>query len=89
MERYSREVETQMRRLFNSLSEKDRRRYAAVEALKLGHGGVSYLAKVFGCHRDTIRQGKADVADLPKDAAEDRIRKRGAVVEMLAARNQD
>lgn len=89
MEGYSRDVEVQMRRLFNSLSEKDRRRYAAVEAAKLGHGGITYLAKVFSCHPDTIRQGRADVEALPEDAAEDRIRKRGAVAEMLAAPNRD
>jgi len=29
-----------MKRFFPWLSEKDRRRYAAVEAAKLGHGGV-------------------------------------------------
>ena len=89
MEGYSRDVEVQMRRLFVSLSEKDRRRYAAVEAAKLGHGGITYLAKVFGCHPDTIRQGRADVEALPQDAAENRIRKRGAVAEMLAALNRD
>lgn len=89
MDRYSREVETRMRLLFDSLSEKDRRRYAAIEALKLGHGGVSYLAKLFDIHRDTIRQGMEDLEVLPNDPAEDRIRKRGAVARMLAAPNQD
>ncbi len=89
MERYSREVETRMRLLFDSLSEKDRRRYAAIEALKLGHGGVSYLGKLFDIHRDTIRQGMEDIEELPNDPAEDRIRKRGAVARMLAARNLD
>ena len=29
-----------MRLLIESLTEKDRRRYAAVEAMKLGHGGA-------------------------------------------------
>ena len=89
MDGYSHDVEVQMRRLFDSLSEKDRRRYAAVEAAKLGHGGVSYLARLFDCHPDTIRQGRADVESLPEDAAESRIRKRGAVAQMLAVRNPD
>ena len=31
------------KRLFDSLSEDDRRRYAAVEATKLGHGGIEYI----------------------------------------------
>ena len=40
MDAYATEVERVMKRLFDSLAEKDRRRYAAVEATKLGHGGV-------------------------------------------------
>ncbi len=35
MQPYSLQVEQQMRRFYESLSEKDRRRYAAVEAFKL------------------------------------------------------
>ena len=78
-----------MRLLFDSLTEEDRRHDAAIEALKLSHGGVSYIAKLFDIHRDTIRQGMEDLEMLPNDPAEDRIRKRGAVARMLAARNQD
>ena len=37
---YPQEVEQQMQRFYRSLSDKDRRRYAAVEALKLGWGGI-------------------------------------------------
>jgi hypothetical protein len=35
MQLYPPEIEQQMQRFYQSLSEKDRRRYAAVEALKL------------------------------------------------------
>jgi len=45
MERYSAKLEQQMQRYYQSLSEQDRRRYAAIEALKLGHGGMSYITK--------------------------------------------
>jgi hypothetical protein len=41
MEDYSVAVETQMARFFRSLNERDRRRYAAVEAVKLGTAGSS------------------------------------------------
>jgi len=34
--------------LYDSLFEKDRRRYAAVEAQKIGHGGLIYIATLFG-----------------------------------------
>ena len=39
------------------MSEKNKRQYAAIEALKLSYGGISYIAKLFGCSRDTIRAG--------------------------------
>jgi hypothetical protein len=42
---YDKELELKMQRLFATLSEKDRRRYAAVEAAKLGHGGIDYISK--------------------------------------------
>ena len=35
-----------MRDFYDSLSEKDRRRYAAIEAEKLGYGGASYIRKL-------------------------------------------
>ena len=77
MNGYEHDVEVQMVNFYGSLSEKDRRRYAAVEAGKLGHGGVAYIAELFGCDPDTIRRGADDVRQLPKDAAEGRVRKKG------------
>ena len=77
MKPYSGEVERHMRLLFDSLSEKDRRRYAAVEAEKLGHGGEQYIADLFGCEPDTVRHGRRDIEQLPVDEAADRVRKKG------------
>ena len=77
MESYPREIERDMRNFYGSLSEKDRRRYAAVEARKLGHGGKAYLARLFGCDPDTITAGLADVEHLPEDPAAGRVRKKG------------
>jgi hypothetical protein len=81
---YDADVEVQMRNLFHSLNEKDRRRYAAIEATKLGHGGISYIAGLFGCHPDTITQGKRDLQNLPRDESGTRVRKKGAAGQMLA-----
>jgi len=36
---------------------KDRRRYAAIEAVKLGWGGITYISQLFGCDYYTIRFG--------------------------------
>ncbi len=46
-----------MQELYNRLSEKNRRLYAGIEALKLPYGGVSYIARLFGCSRDTVLRG--------------------------------
>ena len=77
MDRYTEDVERKMKQLFDWLSEKDRRRYAAVEAFKLGHGGVEYITQLFQCDPKTIRQGMQDL-DQPADPAADRVRKKGA-----------
>lgn len=77
MTTYAPEVEAQMKLFFDSLSEKDRRRYAAVEAAKLAYGGMEYIARVLGCDANTIRRGKGDVEQLPEDEADGRVRKKG------------
>ena len=74
---YSKDVELAMVTFFLSLREKDRRRYAAVGAAKLGVGGVPYLAKLLGIDPKTIRQGQADLRDLP-DVPPENVRKKGA-----------
>jgi hypothetical protein len=76
MDRYPEGVEQKMKQFANGLSEKDRRRYAAVEALKLGHGGIDYLARLLDCDPKTIRQGLQDL-EQPEDPAGGRVRKKG------------
>ena len=76
MEAYLVGVEAKMKRLFDWLSEKDRRRYAAVETAKLGHGGVEYIARVLSCDPKTIRQGLEEL-EGPEDPAAGRVRKKG------------
>ncbi len=68
-------TESYMQSFYRTLSEKDRRRYAAVEAAKLGHGGIQYMASVLGCSRRTIEHGIAELQSLPDDPAENRIRR--------------
>jgi hypothetical protein len=65
MQPYSLKVELQMRRFYRSLSEKDRRRYAAVEALKLGWGGITYISQLFECDDKPIRDG---IKELEQEA---------------------
>ena len=61
--KYSDELEKDMRYRNDSLSEKDRRRYAAIEAKKLGHGGIVYIATLFSCDEKTIRKGLKELAN--------------------------
>ena len=79
---YSPEVEASMQALYLSLRENDRRRYAAVEAAKLPHGGVDYIAGLLGCDPKTIRRGQQDLDDLQAQPLQDitpseRVRKKG------------
>jgi hypothetical protein len=67
MSPYSHDVEQTMRAFYRSLRENDRRRYAAVEAAKLGHGGIEYISEVLGVDPKTIRQGQRDLENLPED----------------------
>jgi len=46
-----------MRLFYDNLSEKDKRHYAAVEALKLGHGGITYVSNLFDISVKTIQRG--------------------------------
>ena len=57
---YKKEVEETMQDFYDSLSEKDKRRYAAIEALKLPHGGKQYICNLLGCDLKTIKQGLSD-----------------------------
>lgn len=71
-------TEQNMRDFFATLSEKDQRRFAALEARQLGHGGIRYVAEVVGCSRRTIERGIGELDDLPNDPAAGRIRRPGA-----------
>ena len=64
MQAYRPEVEQQMQRFYQSLSEKDRRRYAPVEAIKLGWGGLGYVGQLLECDDEAMQRGKQELASL-------------------------
>ncbi len=76
IEPYNSEIEAQMRNFYQSLSEKDRRRYAAIEAKKLGYGGISYIRRVLNCDDRTITRGMTEL-ESPLSAQEKRLRQSG------------
>ena len=67
-----------VRDFYDTLSEKEQRRFAAVQARQLGYGGVKYIAKVLGCSRRTIERGLAELDALPHDPAVGQVRRPGA-----------
>ncbi len=76
MPTYPANIEVQMQRYYQSLSEKDRRRYAAIEAVKLGYGGQAYMRRLFGCHHETLQLGLKELQD-ETTLLEERIRQPG------------
>jgi hypothetical protein len=63
---YSAELKRNMIAFYESLSEKDKRRYAAIEAQKLGHGGIRYICELLGCDENTIRKGLVELPDTER-----------------------
>lgn len=45
----------------NNLSEKDKRLYAALEAMKIGYYGVNEISKIFNINKHTIRKGQKEL----------------------------
>jgi hypothetical protein len=76
IEPYSPETERRMKTLYQSLNERDRRRYAAIEADKLGYGGQAYVSQLLGCDHKTLQRGLDDLDD-PPELPPGRVRKKG------------
>lgn len=59
---YDKDTEEYMILFSENLSEKDRRHYAAVEAKKLGHGGIEYIARLFDLSVKTVARGLEELS---------------------------
>ena len=57
-----------MKKFYDSLCEKDKRRYAAIESEKLPRGGVNYISELLDCDPKTIRRGQRELSELEFDA---------------------
>jgi len=87
MQPYPTPIEHQMQRFYASLSAKDRRRYAAVEAMKLGWGGLSDIGQLLHCDDEAMQLGKREL-EAAEPWSEGRVRRQGggrkAAVETMA-----
>jgi hypothetical protein len=70
MTTYLPEIEQAMQKYYAPLGEKDRRRYAAVEALKLGAEGPRYIAQLLRCSEKTVRRGMVEFGSPAGRAAQ-------------------
>jgi hypothetical protein len=60
---------------FSILDERQRRLYAGLESMKLGHGGDSRIADLLGLDPGTVALGRKQL--LSQDVERDRVRKKG------------
>ena len=66
---YKTSIEKSMKKFYDSLCKKDKRRYTAIESEKLSHGGVTYISTLLGCDPKTIRRGQKELTELELDTA--------------------
>lgn len=71
-------TEIRVRDFADSLNEKDRRRFVAIEAERHGQGGVAWICRVVGCSAHTVERGRAELDTISDDPAAGRIRRPGA-----------
>jgi hypothetical protein len=58
------------------LDEKQRRLYAGLESLKLGHGGDQRIAELLGLDPGTVGKGRREL--IAREVSPERVRKKGA-----------
>lgn len=67
IEEFSEKTKMLMQLHYSRLHEKDRRQYAALESLKLGRGGITYISQVLGVDRKTILKGRMELTSGMQD----------------------
>ncbi len=66
-----------MQKFYSSLDEPGKRRFAGLEAVKIGHGGITYIQNLLGCDFKTIQKGAHELGLKLKEIKSDRLRKIG------------
>jgi len=74
-------------KLFVTLNERQRRHFAAIEAMQLGHGGITAVCQAFGLHRETVSLAIIEVKNSAT-LVSDRVRRAGGGRKKNAAKNQ-
>lgn len=66
-----------MNLLLSRLNEQQQRWYVALEAKKLGHGGMTLMSQITGMSLDTIRRGRDELEEELVGRPIDRVRLSG------------
>ena len=57
------EIEKHDKFFYSQLSERCRRQYAGLEAMRLGYNGVAIVSHKYGINRHTVRKGKTELLE--------------------------
>jgi len=68
------QLHQQMNVFLSRLDEQQRRWYAAIEAQRLGHGGMKRLSQITGLDVNTIRRGRDELSENLNGRPLDRVR---------------
>ena len=74
---YNKEIEKKIKKFFVTLDEASQRRFASLEAEKLGRGGKTYIHNLLGCQYKTIQKGNEELCLKTGALKSDSIRKPG------------
>jgi len=66
-----------MNLLLSRMDEQQRRWYAGLESMKIGHGGDVLLHQITGLNVETIRRGRQELKNDLSDRPTDRVRVEG------------
>jgi hypothetical protein len=82
------EEHRRMNLFLSRLDEQQRRWYAALEAEKLGHGGLETMAKITGLNVNTISRGRQELNNELQDRPSQRVRLEGGGRKALEKKGQ-
>jgi hypothetical protein len=82
------EEHRRMNLFLSRLDEQQRRWYAALEAEKLGHGGIETMAKITGLHVNTISRGRKELNNELQDRPSQRVRLEGSGRKAIEKKDQ-
>jgi hypothetical protein len=79
----------QINLLMSRLDEQQRRWYAALEAKRLGHGGMKLISEITGLHVNTIRRGRGELSNNLHSRPRGRVRVVGGGRKPLEKKSQN